>query len=432
MTTRCEHRARDWDQRSAARAGELQALAGALAVLKDGTDGMKSVRELDAINNRTVLLQPAARKTPQLGSRASLRLHDSVHAVAGSATAPSFLQSGARRGDIHGQPDKRLERAAEFAHQEGARLNSQVLSAISTKIMSDPFDKVKQLIQKLIERLLNEAAQEATKKGFCDTEVGKAKQDRDSRFEEITTLASEVHELEIKKDELSLSVTELTDGIPELYARLNETTEQREAEREDNLDAIKLSKEGVDAVAQAITVLKVYYKKALTASVLMQASPVDEDTQGPGFEGAYRGRQDSAGGIIGLLEVIKADFDRTGRHTAQAEKDAQAEFVKFERTSKSDIAAKEMTLQLNQQELNLVSNRLEKKVEDLKTTQALLDDALKVLENLKPMCIDTSMTYAERATKREEEVAALKRALCILDPDGKEPSCAASAVPRGP
>ena len=42
---------------------------------------------------------------------------------------------------------------------------------------------------------------------------------------------------------------------------------------------------------------------------------------------------------------------------------------------------------------------------------------------LKPMCIDTGMSYKERVEKREEEIEALKGALCQLDAEGVEPSC---------
>jgi len=59
----------------------------------------------------------------------------------------------------------------------------------------------------------------------------------------------------------------------------------------------------------------------------------------------------------------------------------------------------------------------------LETQQKLLDDALKAIEDLKPMCIDTGMSYEDRKTKREEEIAALKKAMCHIDPDGVEPDC---------
>lgn len=412
LTERCEVRARDWDQRSASRADELKALAEALVILKDGRGGKKSVTELDAVNNRSVFLQPALR-TEKVTSHVSLASRSDARVVT-SVTAHSFLQS---HGGVHtSSHELSAEHAAEILRQAGNRLKSKMLSSASAKIMADPFGKVKQLIQNLIERLLQEAAQEATKKGFCDTEVGKAKNNRDARAADITALTAAIHELEARKGELNESITELNDTIPELYSTLNDTRVQRAADKADNLETTKLSKEGVKAVAEAITVLQVYYKKAKSAKVLLQASPVDDDTTGPGFSGAYRGGQDKAGGIIGLLQVIKSDFDRTGRHTTQAEKEAQAEFVKFERTSKVDIAAKEQTLQLDTQELEAVGNKIDRKMGDLTTAQTLLDDALRSIEDLKPMCIDTSMTYSERTAKRDEEIAALNTALTALTP----------------
>ena len=59
----------------------------------------------------------------------------------------------------------------------------------------------------------------------------------------------------------------------------------------------------------------------------------------------------------------------------------------------------------------------------LQENMDLLDKSLIELEELKPACVDTGMSYAERVAKREEEMDALKKALCMLDADGVEPDC---------
>jgi len=53
----------------------------------------------------------------------------------------------------------------------------------------------------------------------------------------------------------------------------------------------------------------------------------------------------------------------------------------------------------------------------MQSNMDLTDAALEELEELKPVCIDTGMSYSERAAKRKEEKAALWKAFCELDED---------------
>merc|ERR1740116_182107 len=93
-----------------------------------------------------------------------------------------------------------------------------------------------------------------------------------------------------------------------------------------------------------------------------------------------------------------------------------ADFIELERTLKADIGGKETKKQLDEEDLATTKSTIESKMEDLKTAQSLLDGSLKVLEGLKPTCIDTGMSYEERVAKREEEIKALEEALKILAP----------------
>jgi len=438
LTERCEVRAKDWDQRSQLRGDELKAIEEALAVL------VTNITRLDkSVNKRVVLQQGGRRSFGDAIVAASMPLVPRRRALStpcATAGARSFLQGssvvgmrlrlsargrqGGSSAEVTVSTGSKQERVAALLLQESHRLGSSALASLAAHTAADPFEKVKVLIQKLIERLLSEATSEATKKSFCDTELGKATQDRDFRLADAKNLNVDLAGLEAKEDELEAEIQMLNSTLVQLREDLKKATEIRAQEKVENLDTIKQGTEGVEAVSQALTILRVFYKQAGKGSVLAQASPVDEDTAGAGFAGAYRGKQAASKGILGILEVIKTDFERTVRSTEAAEKKAAEEFVEFDRVTRSDIGAKETKKTLDEQDLVTTRNTIESKTADLTTAMNLLDSALKMLEDLKPTCVDHGMSYAERVQKREEEMDALKRALCILDTEGVEEDCA--------
>jgi len=298
--------------------------------------------------------------------------------------------------------------------KEGARLGSQPIAMLAMKVAGDPFAKVKVLIQDLIERLLRESIGEANKEGFCNTELGKAEKDRDFRYQEVKTLNVEVASLELKKDELESEIQELTDSIEGLWTDLNTSTTLRGEEHDINMDTLAKAKQGLEAITEAIVILKAFYAKGAKAVSLAQASPVDEDTAGPGFSGTYGGKQVASKGIIGMLAVIKTDFERTIKMTSDAEKKAQAEFVEFDRVSRTDISGKTTKKTLDEEDLKSTVAAIAEGMSKLQTEMNLLDSAVKRLFDLKPMCTDFGMSYADRVAKREQEIDALKRAICAL------------------
>mmetsp|Transcript_35837 Transcript_35837/g.80966 ORF Transcript_35837/g.80966 Transcript_35837/m.80966 type:complete len:537 (+) Transcript_35837:574-2184(+) len=414
LTRRCEARAQDWDQRSELRANELEALKGALDVLNN------KVKDADAnVNKRALLAQHSVKVTPS-------RRVATASTISEHGKALSFLQGEtATQGALSMQ--ERQNKALAVLQEAGLSLHSTALSALALRTVADPFAKVKDLIQKLVERLLAEAKAEATKKGFCDTELGKARHDRDYRLADTKKLSAELGKLEAQQDALEAEIKELKDNIISLKDDLSKATIDRNTSKTNNLATIKEARGGLAAVTEALTILQVFYKQAAKAKVFLQASPVDDDTDGAGFNGAYRGKQTQSTGIIGMLEVIKTDFDRTVRVTTDDEARDHADFVEFDRVSRTDISGKETKKKLDEEDLQSTKQNIKTSMDDLQANQNLLDAALKAIEDLKPTCIDTGMSYEDRVAKRELEIQKLKEALCILDPEGTEADCSGSA-----
>merc|ERR1719316_112078 len=126
---------------------------------------------------------------------------------------------------------------------------------------SDPFVKIRGLIEDMIAKLLKEAQEEATQKAFCDTEIGKSKT---SQAEKMATL----DKLGARIDGASSTIAELTEAIKTLEAEVAaidkaqaEATELRTTEKEEYLQASKDFKDSAEAVAKAIEVMSYAEKK---------------------------------------------------------------------------------------------------------------------------------------------------------------------------
>merc|ERR1711957_739709 len=253
------------------------------------------------------------------------------------------------------------------------------------------------------------------------TEMGKAEKSRDYRLAEVHKLSAEIGELDSKQDSLELEIKELKESLADLKSTAEEATELRESEKKENVAQIKKAREGLTAVTEAIGILKTFYKSAAKAS-LLQASPVDEENPGAA-SGSYKGNQAASGGVIGLLEVIKSDFEHTVETVGAEEKQAAADFVEFDRKNKVSTSGKSTKLELDTEDLATTISTLEETHKDLKSNMDLLDSALEELEELKPTCVDSGMSYSDRVKRREQEMAALKNAMCMLDADKVEPEC---------
>jgi len=420
LTQLCEDRAQDWDQRFGARTDELNALKEAQRILGTAVT-MDSNLVANDVSVRSMFLQkpgkdeskPKVNATETKVDAANVKKQTKSLSFLQDASAKQHAASSLLRGEA--SLNARRDRALSLLQSEGQRLGSLTLSTLALRSAADPFKKVKGLLQKLVERLLQESAAEATKKGFCDEELGKANKERDFRYSEAQDINAAIEQLQAKRDVLKAEIRKLTRRLGEQRSVLKHATSNREEEKRVNEETVAVAKEGKEATSKALLLLKVAFKQLAKGSALAQVSPVTEDTKGPGFSGSYHGAQGSTVAIFTLLETIEEDFDRTIRKTEAEEERAASDFKEFQQATTTSIAGLETKVNLDREDLKTTYLDMESKTDDLQTAVNLLDTALKELEMLKPACIDTGMSFKERTEKREEEMAALQKALKILD-----------------
>merc|ERR1712159_216546 len=156
LTATCEQKSSDFAARQQLRAEEIAAVEKAIEILSSGAVSGASEKHL-----------------PQLIQKSS-----SLAQLRSVAANPNQM------------------RVAAYLKEQGSRINSRVLSALSMRVAEDPFKKVKKMIKDLIVKLMEEANEEAEHKGWCDTELSTNEQTRKEKTEAVETLHAEIDELE--------------------------------------------------------------------------------------------------------------------------------------------------------------------------------------------------------------------------------------------
>eukprot|EP00747_Dinoflagellata_sp_TGD_P157314 gnl/TRDRNA2_/TRDRNA2_177728_c0_seq32.p1 gnl/TRDRNA2_/TRDRNA2_177728_c0~~gnl/TRDRNA2_/TRDRNA2_177728_c0_seq32.p1 ORF type:complete len:424 (-),score=158.07 gnl/TRDRNA2_/TRDRNA2_177728_c0_seq32:115-1230(-) len=316
----------------------------------------------------------------------------------------------------------------------GQKLKSTLLTSLANKISVDHFAKIKKLISELIEKLLQEAANEANQKGWCDKALADAEQRRDYAAEAIAELNAEMAELEATRDKLTEELATLKTEIAELKAAQEKAEKERAAEKAENAATVEEAEGGLEAVKMAIDILDKFYKSAANRAkkdpTALVQGPLD-DMPDAGFDAGetYAGGQGASTGILGMLDVIKSDFVRTISKTRDAEAEAAKDMNKFDTETAVSLAEKTTAVEQKTKQLDDAVSKLEEADSEMSAQAELRDTAIKELIELQPNCVDTGMSYEERVARREQEIESLKQALCILEayaeygPDGIGDKC---------
>merc|ERR1719507_1105105 len=156
----CYEKALTWDQRSKLRASELQMLTEVIGIITSSVTEKTSAATIRFAQQGT-----SFRLARSVASNEQAMEAVEAEAEQTEGTPVGFLQTVSR--SLRGKPNDARGVVVELLRQQGSKLKSTLLTALASKIAADPFAKVKQLIQELIERLLTEAANEANQKGWC-------------------------------------------------------------------------------------------------------------------------------------------------------------------------------------------------------------------------------------------------------------------------
>lgn len=369
VTALCCQKKKDYDQRQALRAEEYKTLKQAIEIMQ-GVSTSRTDSMLLQVKRSTALLQL-------------------------KSTQNDIIQ----------------QKLASFLADRAQRSGSQLLAHLSERVASDPFSKVKKLIQDLITKLMAEATAEVEEKGFCDSEMVTNKMTRDRKAKEVSELATEIESLQAKIAELTQGISDLSADVYDISVAMAQATEQRANATNAYAKQIQEARDAQQAVERAKMLLKNFYAKSADATAFVQASVPDAPET---FDSPYTGMQPNAAGVIGVLEVVLSTLAKLESETVADDAQENGAFDDFMHQQSVIKALKENESKHKSEKQADAESALDSARMDLKTAQSDLDQALAYYEKLKPSCVDAGISYAERTQRRQEEIFALQEAVKIL------------------
>jgi len=293
---------------------------------------------------------------------------------------------------------KKLKTLAKSSH-------SFALMEMATAAGSDPFGKIRGLIEDMVAKLINEANEEATQKAFCDEELGKSKKSQATKTATLDKIQSRLDQASATKAQLEEAIKELESEVAQIDASQAEATKMRTDEHTAYVKSSKDFKDSAEATERAIVVLKEYYEGA---GSLVQVNSAKR----PEFGGA---KSDAGSSIISILEMAAEDFTSTYTEIETEEMEKAKSYQTMTEENHIAKTTKLADAKGKASEVKSLTVALENNGQDKDMVGKELDAVLTYLDKLRPQCETKVMSYQEKKARRESEIEGLKEALQILD-----------------
>merc|ERR1719230_1286972 len=286
------------------------------------------------------------------------------------------------------------------------KVRSPELSMLASSVELDAFTKVKAMIDKMIETLNTQQADEVKKNDWCKAEI----QDN-----EMTTMKTKdlKADLEAKIGELESTIKTLSEEIEKAHldiSNLNvELQRASEDRKKENLEFQRVVADQVataEILAKALDKLATFYDEAAFTQVKKQTPPVAQME--------YK-KSAGASGVMSMIEKLIYDTKDTTAKSKKSESEAQAAYEALVADTNESVA--DLT-----KEITTKTKAKAQAKKDLSATQGDLADAVAELENLGKYnadlhgeCDYVMKNFGIRQKARAQEIEALQQAKQILN-----------------
>lgn len=397
--TTCKTKAAEWAQRSDIRNGEVEALGMAQKILA----------KVIGVRNPDTHTVPSA----GLMEASAMVLQDTTFFRKSFA----FLQVV----DPKTRAINLLKSAAQKTH-------SKSLLKLAREIQSfkGPFDSIKNMMQKMIFRLMADQTSEDNQKNWCEQEEEKSQESKAAKTEKIEYFEDKMGEMSTKVKQLTMQIADNDRALSDIAKYTKEETEMRDENHKEILATVKDSEDAMKAVTQAVAVLTDFYKK--TGMVAKEpweflqrgtrGDPVELPENPATWDASYTGTADPAdpgGGVLAILDGVNEKFSKMAADAKAQDVTDQREYDVDMAAKKQEVAEKEMDSRMKKQKVGSLQEKLDGMAPQLKATKSEKAAIVTYLKDLEPACGTGDSSFEDRKKARLSEIEALRTAQNTLE-----------------
>merc|ERR1719225_1780521 len=312
----CATKQGEWDERCKVRADELLALADTIKILNDD---------------------------------------DALDLFKKTLPSASFLQMQTSSLELR----RRALAAIQVAQARSKRPELDFIALALREKNQGPFDKVIGMIDEMVAILAEEQTADDDKKAYCEAELDKTEDEKKALERKVDDLGKALDDTKGMIQTLTEEIAALVDGIKALDKAVVEATENRKAENAAYKELMAADTAAEKLLAMAGNRLAKFYtpklyvapaKQELSAEQRIavnmgsEAAPTEPPMLAqikqhdagsvappppPETWGAYKKKGEEHGGVVAMLNMLKADLAKEMQSATVDEEEAQTEYEKM-------------------------------------------------------------------------------------------------------
>merc|ERR1719160_564040 len=291
------------------------------------------------------------------------------------------------------------------------------------------FDKVIGMINDMVGILKKEQVEDDNKKTFCAEEFDKADDKKKELELSISDLGKVIDEIKDTMKTIDEEIKALEDGIVKLDREVAGATEQRKKEHGEFEAMLAANQGAIKLIEMAKNRLQKFYNPKLAKFLQEEAPPSflqlhmhlrSKDSEyaapppPPDAPSKPKKKGEEAGGVMAMMDTMKADVVKETQEAEFAEKDAQGEYEQMVKDAATKRAGDKKTIEEKmaiqaENEEELIKNQDAEKVEE-----AELMATKEYIGELHADCDWLLEEYQARKDARANEIDALKKAVAVL------------------